>query len=125
MHPEDAFGQSYHPWMLGHPGAPVRSGARLAEDVEESTVWRIDPRRGGDAWGVRANGMLDGGRALLGDQGLASSTKLTGVSAARRNRVNPAPVATSRSLASPACAPSARAPSWSSAFGVQSSVEAP
>src|ERR1700689_2881008 len=39
--------------------------------------------------------------------GRASYTTLSGVSAARRNRVKPAAVTTSRILASPACAPSA------------------
>jgi hypothetical protein len=40
--------------------------------------------------------------------GLASRTRLNGVSVARRTRVNPPSLSTSVSLASPACAPSAR-----------------
>src|SRR5262249_9758089 len=39
--------------------------------------------------------------------GRTSYTRLNGVSAARRNRVNPASVTTCRMAASPACAPSA------------------
>src|SRR5215831_12895345 len=42
------------------------------------------------------------------NQSLASRIRLNGVSAARRNRVSPPCWATSRSRASPACAPSPR-----------------
>ena len=56
--------------------------------------------------------------------GRASSTRLNGVSVARRNRVNPASAATSPSRCSPACAPRPRPTSWSSEAGVQISVEA-
>jgi hypothetical protein len=57
--------------------------------------------------------------------GLASSTRLNGVSVARRKRVNPPSVITSRSRDSPAWAPSARPTSWSREAGVHTSVEAP
>lgn len=45
-----------------------------------------------------------------GDYGRASSTRLTGVCVARRNRVKPPCMTTSRNLASPACAPNAAPP---------------
>ena len=51
--------------------------------------------------------------------GRASSTRLNGVSAARRKRVKPPAVTTSRSRASPACAPSASPTSCASDAGVQ------
>jgi hypothetical protein len=57
--------------------------------------------------------------------GRASKIKLKGVCVARRNRVNPPLVTTSRSRFSPACAPSANPTSCESDAGVQSSVEAP
>ena len=56
--------------------------------------------------------------------GRASSTRLNGVSVARRNRVNPASSATARSRSSPAWAPRASPTSWSSEDGVQITVEA-
>jgi hypothetical protein len=59
------------------------------------------------------------------DHGLASSTMLNGVSSARRKRVKPPSVTTSRNRASPAWAPSASPTSWSREAGVQTSVEAP
>jgi hypothetical protein len=49
---------------------------------------------------------------------------LKGVSVARRNRVNPASVATCLSRRSPACAPSPSATSWDKDAGVQMKVEA-
>ena len=55
--------------------------------------------------------------------GRASRTRLKGVSVARRKRENPASVTTSRSRASPACAPSAGPTSCDSEAGMQSSVE--
>src|SRR6266516_2617995 len=55
--------------------------------------------------------------------GRASKTRLNGVSVARRNRVRPPEVTTSRIRASPAWAPSARPTSWDSDAGVQRSVE--
>ena len=58
-----------------------------------------------------------------GSYGRASSTRLNGVSAARRTRVKPAVPSTSRRRASPAWAPSARPTSWESELGVHSSVE--
>ena len=57
--------------------------------------------------------------------GLASNTRLNGVSAALRNRVKPPEVTTSRIRASPACAPSASPTSCDSDAGVQRSVEKP
>jgi hypothetical protein len=57
--------------------------------------------------------------------GLASNTALNGVSLARRKRVRPAWVTTSRIRVSPAWAPSASPTSWDSDAGVQSRVEKP
>ena len=57
--------------------------------------------------------------------GRTSSTRLNGVSVARRKRVKPPAVTTSRNRASPAWAPSARPTSWSRDAGVQTSVDAP
>lgn len=57
--------------------------------------------------------------------GRASSTRLAGVSAARRKRDNPACSNTSRSRASPAWPPSASPTSCDSEFGVQKKVENP
>jgi len=56
--------------------------------------------------------------------GRASYTRLNGVSAARRKRVNPALDTTSRIRFSPACAPNAAPTSWASDAGVQIIVEA-
>lgn len=55
---------------------------------------------------------------------LASRIRLNGVSAARRKRVNPASLNTSRRRGSPACAPSASPTSWDSELGVQIMLEA-
>jgi hypothetical protein len=49
---------------------------------------------------------------------------LNGVSAARRNRVNPDSLATCSSRAAPAWAPRQRPTSWERLAGVQSSVDA-
>src|SRR3954454_4350913 len=57
--------------------------------------------------------------------GLASNTRLNGVSAARRKRVNPPAAITSPILASPACAPSASPTSCDSDAGVHRNVEKP
>ena len=62
---------------------------------------------------------LDASHMLGWFQGRASKTRLNGVSAARRKRVNPAAVTTSRIAASPAWAPSADPPGWESALGTQ------
>ena len=62
-------------------------------------------------------------RQCLQGQGLASYTMLKGVSAARRKRVKPPALTTSRIRASPACAPSASPTSCDSEAGVQRSVE--
>lgn len=56
-------------------------------------------------------------------QGRASKTRLNGVSAARRNRLNPAVPMTSAIRASPACAPRASPTSCDRDAGVHSSVE--
>src|SRR5205814_6981096 len=58
-------------------------------------------------------------------QGLASKTRLNGVSAARRKREKPLPTTTSRIRASPAWAPSASPTSCDSDAGVHKSVEKP
>ncbi len=57
--------------------------------------------------------------------GRASSTRLKGVSAARRTRLKPPSLSTSVRRCSPAWAPSARPTSWLSEAGVQSIVEPP
>jgi hypothetical protein len=62
--------------------------------------------------------------ALSARQGRASSTRLKGVSVARRNLVNPPLITTSRKRASPACAPNASPTSWLFDAGVQIIVEA-
>ena len=59
------------------------------------------------------------------DHGRISSTMLNGVCATCRNRVKPAAIATSRSLAGPACVPRASPTSWDSEAGVHSNVENP
>ena len=56
-------------------------------------------------------------------QGLASSTILNGVAAARRKRVKPPWRQTSARRFSPACAPSAAPTSWLSDAGTQTLVE--
>jgi len=74
--------------------------------------------------GSRQAGRPGGSRAPPRScQGRASNTRLNGVSAARRNRVNPAVPTTSAILASPACAPRASPTSCDSDAGVHSSVE--
>ena len=55
----------------------------------------------------------------------ASKMALKGVSATRRNLDNPARRTTSRSLASPACAPRTVSRSWAMALGVHSIVDKP
>ena len=55
--------------------------------------------------------------------GLASRMRLKGVSVARRKRVNPPAMITSRKRASPACAPRPSATSWLSEAGVQTNVD--
>jgi hypothetical protein len=60
-----------------------------------------------------------------GAHGRASKTRLKGVSAARRKRVNPPSETTSPILDSPACAPSASPTSCESDAGVQRNVEKP
>ena len=60
----------------------------------------------------------------LGNYPFASNTRLNGVSAARRKRVNPPRVTTSRIFHSPACAPSARPTSCDRDAGVQTIVDA-
>src|SRR5579885_933484 len=81
------------------------------------TYWveNTPPRHPRQAGGVVENPQL---------YGRASKTMLNGVSVARRKRVNPADVTTSRSLASPACAPNPSPTSWSSDAGTHTSVEA-
>ena len=54
----------------------------------------------------------------------ASSTRLNGVSVARRKLLKPACKKTLRSLSSPACAPKPSPTSWDNEFGVQINVEA-
>src|SRR5262245_32469610 len=78
-----------------------------------------------DLWVTRERG-ADRFRALAvrePRQGRASSTRLNGVAVARRKRVKPPWRTTSPSRRSPACAPSAAAPSWLSEAGTHSWVE--
>ena len=56
--------------------------------------------------------------------GRASKTMLNGVSVARRTRLKPPAVITSRSFASPACAPKAAPTSCASEVGTHTSVDA-
>src|SRR6476660_9691362 len=58
---------------------------------------------------IRAHGLLDDQRPV---HRRASNTRLNGVCAARRKRVKPPAMTTSRIFASPACAPSASPTSW-------------
>src|SRR5262249_40172063 len=58
-----------------------------------------------------------------GTYGRASRIMLNGVSAARRTLLNPPEVMTSRSLASPACAPSVAPTSWDREVGKQTIVD--
>ncbi|MGY3508559.1 hypothetical protein ACVIQY_001534 [Bradyrhizobium sp. USDA 3051] len=76
------------------------------------------------AWLQHRHGICRGHAPESEDQIRASRIRLKGVSAARRKRVSPPSRATLRSLASPACAPSARPTSWSSEAGVQIMVDA-
>jgi hypothetical protein len=55
--------------------------------------------------------------------GRTSQTMLNGVSAARRNRVYPASLASRWMAVSPACAPSEQPPSRNSALGTHRNVE--
>ena len=91
-------------------GRRRRQGPRDGPAVAGSGAGRV-------AAGVRRRPLIDYGRA--------SSTRLNGVSVARRNRVKPPPsTTTSRSRASPACAPSA-GPLRARDTGTQIWVEAP
>jgi hypothetical protein len=63
-------------------------------------------------------------RRAAAHQSRSTRIRFTGVSAARRNRVNPASSATARSRFSPACAPSASPTSCDFDAGVQISVDA-
>ena len=83
-------------------------------------IARTEFTRSGDGFG----GGVDRPLRIFVRQGRASSTRLKGVSAARRNRVKPASVATFFKRASPAWAPSAVPTSCDREFGVQSIVDA-
>ena len=76
--------------------------------------------RARDAGAARFCGASESGCSYA----LASNTRLKGVSAARRKRLNPAAVTMFRIRSSPACAPSAAPTSCASDAGVQIMVEA-
>src|SRR5215468_7695717 len=84
----------------------------------------LDPERTFADPGIHALRGICGVPSDRQPQGRASSTKLKGVSVARRKRVKPPAVTTCRSRASPACAPSPSPTSWLSDAGVQTIVEA-
>ena len=87
--------------------ATCRRGSRAYHGVQEA--------RPPDRWFLAAP---------LVPQGLASSTKLKGVSAARRNRLKPPWVTTSFRRCSPACAPRQAPTSWERDAGVHMNVDA-
>src|SRR5207248_6712865 len=84
-------------------------GKHLLQSGHGSSPWLVDC----------FPGIADGRKF----QARASRIMLKGVSVARRKRLKPPALATSRNLASPAWAPSARPTSWSSDVGVQTMVE--
>ena len=75
--------------------------------------------------GFRAHGGTGSCPPVHGTHGRASSTRLKGVSAARRTRLKPPSPKTSVRRCSPAWAPSAKPTSWLKEAGVQSIVEPP
>ena len=104
----------------------LRCSTRLSNLPRAGTT-RVLPRSRQGRPSVRPECPSERGRArrlaLRCGQGRASSTRLKGVSVARRTRENPAAVSTSRSRVSPACAPSARPTCWARDPGVQSIVD--
>jgi hypothetical protein len=79
-------------------------------------------------WRNQAITLIDAFRTAIGlvceiFHGRASYTMLKGVSVARRNRLKPAFVTTSRIRASPDCAPMHSPTSWDREHGVHRSVE--
>ena len=124
--------------------APTRDGRRVTISCLVSYLvfeWRLealerrhadrrprrDPRGGGAPAGhpARRSERIPAltGCARGAARDATSSTRLNGVSAARRTRVKPPSCSTSASRFSPACAPSASPTSWLSDAGVQSIVE--
>ena len=129
------------PWMPGWPDGRVlaRHGARVGGTGQRRGAGggrSLAPRRSvhrchrdpGRAEGLVTIGGHEPWPAhppiSATTQGLASSTRLNGVSVARLNEENPASVKTPRSCASPACAPSASPTSWDRDAGVQRNVDA-
>ena len=94
-----------------------------------SSVYRrgVDGRVAGSCLsGLEAHGGVAGScLPVRGAHGRASSTRLKGVSAARRTRLKPPSPKTSVRRCSPAWAPSAKPTSWLKEAGVQSIVEPP
>ena len=132
-----------------HRMSPRGSGARGRESASSSSASaRSTRRKQEDGWRAAAVHLVEGADAVALDvpvevgvarpglfrarlpnrqftqiQGRASYTMLNGVSAARRKRVKPPALTTSRIRASPACAPSASPTSCDSDAGVQRNVE--
>ena len=106
--------------------AALLADQQRARRVRLRGLARMSRPSNGSSHAVRARcNRCVGVRALAarGPYSRASNTRLNGVSAARRKRVQPPAVTTSRIRASPAWAPSARPTSCESEAGVHSSVE--
>ena len=99
----------------------LRLGDALALPLQHDFTF---PRRHACQDGEREFAGRVAGVQPLRRQGRASRIMLNGVSVARRILVKPPAVMTSRSLASPACAPSAEPTSCDSEVGTQIIVEA-
>ena len=106
-----------HRPIASHLGRADLVEADLKGVATATATTVANDRRGQDA------GLTTAGTALR-RQGRASRIMLNGVSVARRILVKPPAVMTSRSLASPACAPSAEPTSCDSEVGTQIIVEA-
>src|SRR5882724_11416332 len=89
-------------------GGDMRIGARPPVGCHDVAHHRLLKEREGK-----------GHERVEAGHGRASRIRLKGVSAARRMRVKPAEVTTSRSRVSPAWAPRPSPTSWLSEFGVQ------
>ena len=103
---------------------PARRLAQHLGNIVRAATYRAAVRRhpeGHPADPADRRGPRD---PLTCPQGRASSTRLNGVSVARRKRPNPASAAIAPSRCWPACAPRPSATGWSSDDGVHTSVEA-
>ncbi|MFT5291026.1 MAG: hypothetical protein ACI82F_003102 [Planctomycetota bacterium] len=105
-------------WVLCSGGLWIVSSARLGSSMRRPGYRPV----GIDSYSIHAP--IPGSTSSERPQGRDSSTRLNGVSVARRWRLNPASLMILASRASPAWAPSA-GPSRASEQGTQSMVEAP